>query len=112
MLDKEIMPLITDEEISNIIQVMLPDGSIQPSSRYVSQFHRNIVSKQRDADLKVLQTEIAWLENAWRDYLKAKEKEWREKEAGIRKEIASRIRSIMANSPKEIDHLIKELEGK
>lgn len=37
--------------------------------------------EQRDADLKVLEAKIVWMENAWRDYVEAQKKEWAKDEA-------------------------------
>ena len=67
MSDKEVMPLITKEQLN---EMAISEHINSFSGLTVAEF---AIRKQRDADLKVLQAEIAWLDNAWRDYSEAQE---------------------------------------
>ena len=63
-----------DDSVAAYIRKEFPDEF--PKIGRAILWGQNIAKRQRDADLKVHLAEIAWLDNAWRDYSEAKEKEW------------------------------------
>ena len=64
---------MSDKEVDSTgsLQVMPLIGEFYPDD--IGEMRKQSAEAQRDADLKVLQAEIAWLDNAWRDYSEAQE---------------------------------------
>ena len=83
MPDKEVMPLITNPYPERLVPATIVYQDYQHEANIEFQVRIQVARKayedgikaQRDADLKVLQAEIEWLENAWLNYLEAKEQE-------------------------------------
>ena len=69
---EEVMPLITEREVVNWCK----EKNLKP---YFLTPARNREA-QRDADKKVLEAKLAWMKNAWRNYVEAREREWAKKE--------------------------------
>jgi len=83
MTDKEVMPMITNPYPERLVPATIVYQDYQHEANIEFQVRIQVARKayedgikaQRDADLKVLQAEIEWLENAWLNYLEAKEQE-------------------------------------
>ncbi len=102
MSDKEVMPLITRENLFEICEWSLVDMGLTDSNYILLTVPA--IKAQRAADLEVLEAEIKWMENAWRNYTEVKEKEWDAERKHLAKE---ELKTLKATLQKEADWLEK-----